>query len=75
MCLLIRNPLVDGAGDAMIGAVRDFLVIGHLLNTTNMSEWVEVIATEADSERASDGHVRLGHLGDISGDEEGKKSY
>jgi hypothetical protein len=38
-----------------------------------MNERVEVIAAEA--ERASDGHVRLGHFGQYSRDEEGKKSY
>lgn len=70
--LPIRNPLVDGVRDAMLCAVRDFFVISHLLSA-NINEWVEVIAAEA--ERASDGHVRLGHFGQYSRDEEGKKSY
>ncbi len=48
------------AGDTMLRAIRDFFVIGHILRA-NMNEWVEVVAAEA--ERASDGHVRLGHLG------------
>jgi len=52
----IRNPLVDGAGDTMLRAIRDFFVIGHILRA-NMNEWVEVVAAEA--ERAFDGHVRL----------------
>jgi hypothetical protein len=72
MCLPIRNPHVDGVWDAMLCAARDFFIIGHLLNA-NMNEWVEVIAAEA--EWASDGHVRLGHFGQYSRDEEGKKSY
>jgi hypothetical protein len=69
MRLPIRNPLVDGVWDAMLCAVRDLFVIGHLLSA-NMNEWVEVIAAEA--EWASD---RLGHFGQYSRDEEGKKSY
>jgi len=72
MRLPIRNPLVDGIRDAMLCAVGRFFVIGHLLSA-NMNERVEVIAAEA--ERASDGHVRLGHFGQYSRDEEGKKSY
>ena len=72
MRLPIRNPLVDGVRDAMLCAVRNFFVIGHLLSA-NMNEWVEVVAAEA--ERASDGHVRLRHFGQYSRDEEGKKSY
>ena len=68
-CLAIRNPLVDGAGDAMLRAICDFFIIGHVLGT-NMDKWVEVVAAEA--ERASDGHVKLGYLGQyIGGDEEG----
>jgi hypothetical protein len=76
MRLLIRDPLVDGTGDAMLCAVCDFFIIGHLL-TANMSEWVEVISAEATNERASEGHhdVRLGILVNTVGDEEGKKSY
>ena len=67
MHLLIRNPLVNGAGDAMLCAVCDFFVISHLLSA-NMNEWIEAIATEA--EWGSDWHVRLGHLGQYSGDED-----
>lgn len=77
MHLLIRNPLVDGTGDAMLCAVCDFFIIGHQLSTANKSEWVEVISAEAASERASEGHhdVRLEILVNTVGDEEGKKSY
>ena len=72
MHLPIHNPLVDGVRDAMLCAIRDFFVIGHLISA-NMNEWVEIIIAEA--ERASDGHVRPGHFGRYSRDEEGKKSY
>ena len=46
MRLPFRNPLVDGPGDAMLCAVRNFFVIGHLLSA-DMNEWVEVITAEA----------------------------
>jgi len=62
--LPIRNPLVDGAGDTMLRAIRDFVVIVHILGV-NMNEWVEVVAAEA--ERAFDG---LGHILVKGGDEE-----
>jgi hypothetical protein len=58
--LLIRYPLVDGAGDSMLRAISNFLSIGHPLSA-NMNEWIEVIA--AGAELASDGQVRLGCLG------------
>jgi len=58
--LSIRNPLVDGAGDAMLRTIHDFFAIGHPLGA-NVNERVEVLAAEAD--RASDGHVTLGYLG------------
>ena len=67
MHLLICNQLVNGARDAMLCAVCNFFVISHLLSV-NMNEWIEAIATEA--EWGSDWHVRLGHLGQYSGDEE-----
>ena len=57
--LPICNPLVDGARDTMLRMIRNFFVIGHPL-VANMNEWVEVVATE--TERVSDGHVRLGIL-------------
>lgn len=44
--LPIRNPLVDGARDAMLLAIRDFFVIGHPLSV-NMIEWVEIAVAEA----------------------------
>ena len=56
--LPIRNPLVDGVRDAMLCAIRDFFVIGHILGV-DMDEWVEVVAVE--TEWASDGHGRLGY--------------
>jgi len=64
MRLLIRNPLVDGAGDTMLCAVCGFFIIGHLFSAS-MSEWVEIIGAEAASEWASEGQVKLalGHLG------------
>jgi len=50
--LLICNPLVNSAWDAMLCAIFDSFIIGHLLASVNINEWVEFIATEA-----SDGHV------------------
>jgi hypothetical protein len=54
-CLLICNPLVNSAWDAMLCAIFDFFIIGHLLASANMNEWVEVIVAEA--EWVSEGHV------------------
>jgi hypothetical protein len=47
-CLLICNPLVNSAWDAMLHVIFDsFIIIGHLLAGVNMNEWVEFIAAEA----------------------------
>ena len=66
--LPIRNPLVDGAGDTMLRAIRDLVVIVHILGV-NMNEWVEIVAAEA--ERAFGG---LGHILVKGGDEERESS-
>lgn len=44
---LIRNPLVDSAGDPMLRAIRHFFVIGHPLGA-NVNEWVEVVVVESE---------------------------
>ena len=54
----------------MLHTIRDFFVIGHVLGLS-MNEWVEVVAAE--TEWASDGHVRI--LINIGGDEEREKPY
>jgi len=57
-CLGVRlpicNPLVDGVGDAMLCAIRDFFAVCHRLGA-NINEWVKV--TTAKTELASDRHV------------------
>ena len=58
--LLICDPLVNGAGDAMLHMICDFFVIGHLFASANMNKRVEVIAAEA--KRVFDRHVRLEYL-------------
>lgn len=46
MRLPMCNPLVNGAWDPMLCAIRNFFVIGHPFGAI-VNEWVEFIVTEA----------------------------
>lgn len=43
MSLSAFNPLVDGAWDTMLCAMRSFFLVGHIPGAI-VNEWIEVVA-------------------------------